>query len=270
MFELFKLPPEIRRMIYVECLVVGKVFPYTLSESYDEYECDYDDDLTAREHAGYEAPIVALLRVCKDIYQEAEPLLYRRNTFVLPAADLTTRFFKRCLHSAARKAMIKSVVLSFDASDLTRDDRERILEQQMGVYRDDMLFPERSFTNWAEEFPQDLHDAYKSHLATRVWPQKASHVIQGLYLDNLVVDFRGADCLEGCCKMRVAGIQAMDIGFQQGMPKKLKLLGLGKARQDVREIMKAWTRRVRKWIPLPIDDDCDGLEEIRKLLGEEE
>lgn len=109
MSSLFKLPPEIRQRIYEEILDVGKVFPYTLGESYNEYDCDDHDDLTARGFAGHEATKVALLIVCKGIHAEAEPVLYRQNRFVLPASDLTARFFNRSLHNDTCGDWVKSV-----------------------------------------------------------------------------------------------------------------------------------------------------------------
>lgn len=50
------LPLEIWIMIYKYCLVVGKVFPYTLSEPNDEPDYTFKD--TKRVSLGYEVPEV--------------------------------------------------------------------------------------------------------------------------------------------------------------------------------------------------------------------
>ena len=98
------LPLEIRRMVFGYCLAVGKVFPYTVSEIYEEYGNDFGDEPTNQELSDCEHPCVALLSVCRRVRLEAEPILYQRNTIVLPASDLTARFFKRCLHNDTRRA----------------------------------------------------------------------------------------------------------------------------------------------------------------------
>ena len=117
MIDLFGLPLEIRQMIYAKCLVVGKCFPYTIAGSLDENECNDDDSLktieSPLESSGYGRPNNSLLRACKVIHQEAEPLLYQCNTFVLPISDLTARLsqghaqvcgdaFRGCGHDEGR------------------------------------------------------------------------------------------------------------------------------------------------------------------------
>ena len=249
MFEFFGLPLEVRRMVYAECLVVGKVYPYTLAESYDEYECDFDDDLTARELAGKEAPEVTLLRVCKDIHLEAEAMLYQRNTFMLPVSDLTARFFKRSLHNDTRRAMIKSVRLFLGPADLTRDDREVVLDEVLEYQRDEMLFPEKAYS-WSDDLSQELHDAYKHRLGTIVWPRKASFILGHLQLDKLVIDLVDAKCIEGCCFMRALGVQAFQPGFAKAMPKRIEVLGVSKFRNEILDVLETWTaRRLLKVVP---------------------
>ena len=76
MFNFHALPIEIRLMIYEECLVVGTIYPYSLS----------DTDETAQESIGCDLPAVALLQVLKTIRSEAEPVLYHRNDVQLGSA----------------------------------------------------------------------------------------------------------------------------------------------------------------------------------------
>ena len=246
-------------MIYSNLLIVGKVFPYNLAESYDEYECDYDDDLTARELAGYEAPEVALLRVCKTIHFEAEPLLYKYNIFVLPPSDLTARFFKRSLHNDFRRAWVKSVVLSFDASDLTRDDREMILDEQLKEVRDDMLFPEIS-GGWELNFKESLHEAYMARLVDCVWPAKARLVLDFLHCKKLVIDFRNSECVEGCCTQRIDAIRALHHGFAHGMPEVISLRGVPAAAELIVDLIQNWTcRRLRNVAFVEEENDLEAV-----------
>lgn len=247
MTDFFQLPLEVRQMIYAECLVMGKVFPYTVKETYNEYECDYDDDLTALERSGCETPEVALLLVCKDIYLEAGPLLYQQNTFVLPASDFTSRFLKRSLHNNTRRSWLKSVEMGFDASDMTRDDREATLYEQFELVKDDMLFPEKVIDNYcwpyedADDWSENMHEAYKDTLAKVVWPRKASYILELPQLQKLIIDFRDSKCLEGCCDRRFQSVSALDKGFAIGMPKSLKLLGLGSAVEPTKSMLELWT-----------------------------
>ena len=140
---------EIRQMIYSYCLVVSKNFPYTVTETYNEYEHDFDDGLTNQELSDCQDPFDALLSVCRRVRLEAEPTLYQRNTIVLPASDLTARFFKRCFYNDACRAWVKSVDISLDASDMSRSDREAVLDEELAFVRDDILFPDRAFFNSA-------------------------------------------------------------------------------------------------------------------------
>jgi hypothetical protein len=242
----FTLPPEIRHKIYEECLVVGKTFPYRFRDCYDDYDYDYKDDSTASKLACDRVPEIALLLVCKAIVAEAEPLLYQRNIFVLPAADLTARFFKYSLYNDTRRAWVKSVEMGFEALDLTRDEGKIPLDEDLKLTPDDMLFrsdsglgvgPQRSVNAWA----QDLHEAYKVCLSSLVWPLKASLVLDHLQLRELVIDFRDARCSEGCCCMKKDAIDAISVGFAMGVPKTLRLIGLGEARETAKDIIRLST-----------------------------
>lgn len=119
-------------MIYAELLIVGKVFPYTFSETISEYDLgvESDDDETIEtmmDCSGCAAPFVDLLTVCKAIHKDAEPILYQRNILVLPASDLTPRFFKCSLHNDIRRSWIKSgELISDDTSDMNRHERVRL------------------------------------------------------------------------------------------------------------------------------------------------
>lgn len=267
MSGLFKLPPEIRQRIYEEILVVGKVFPYTLSESYNENDCDYDASLTPRERGGYEAPTIALLLVCKAIHSEAEPVLYRQNKFVLPAFGLTARFFNRSLHNDTRREWVKSVQVGFVAWDLTKADREATLDEQLRLTRDKMLFPDGNYV-WphagVKNWDQNMHEAYKVCLSSVVWPRKASFILEHLQLHELAIRFDDAKCIKDCCCMRKDAIKAMARGFAMGPPKILKLGSLGDATETAGKIIRLWTSM--RLSPSPFDVKVEEEKEVTSLL----
>ena len=258
MSSLFRLPLEVRQMIYARCLVVGKVFPYTYAERYDEYEYDYDDEETGLELSGCEEPWVPLLRVSRAVHEEAEPMLYQRNTFVLPACDLTIRFFKRSLHNDLRKAWVKSVVLALDASDMTRYDRGIVLDKHLDLIRDEMLFPERAYGDacWPEEesFKENLHLAYNDRLGDVVWPRKALYVLKNLSLKNVIFDFRGSTCIEGCCDMQIKALRSIEKGFATGRPMKVEVLGMEPWSQLSEKVVATWPAMKKS-----DEDGCDHI-----------
>ena len=69
-----KLPPEIRHLIYNKCLFVGEVVPYVKSTTSPS------------------RPQLSLLRTCKALKLEAEPLLYK-NTLILKNEGACAIFF---------------------------------------------------------------------------------------------------------------------------------------------------------------------------------
>ena len=262
-----KLPPEIRQLVYAECLVVGKVFPYTVSERYHEYDNDDDDEDTGLELSDCEVPSVALLQVCKTVHEEAEPILYQRNMFVLPACDLTILFFKRSLHNDIRKSWVKSVELEFVAADLTRKDREMVLDALIALSRNDLLFPEKCAPvpeGAGAIFARDLHEAYIDRLIHGVWPRKASYVVDHLALRKIHLKFGLSECNQGCCRLPGSAIYAMKAGFAKGMPATVKITGLGKAGKPYRQVMATWTSlRRREGI---LYDDSFGRALVRQDL----
>ncbi|KAL6712925.1 hypothetical protein ACLMJK_009480 [Lecanora helva] len=229
MGTLLKLPVEVRQMIYAECLVVGKVYPYFFSQQSGQPEGNLDpggNDSTLQEETGQYLPETALLQVCKVTYQEAEPLLYQRNTFVLPTADYIVRLFTHSLYNEIRRRMIKSVECTFDSADLSPRDREEILDEKLKNDRDSMLFPERIGVDlWPNDFLDSLHVAYKHRLTFSTWPQMVSHLLD-LELDDLTIDFSNVLCTSGCCYLRAMAVRELCKGFAKAMPRKIELQGL--------------------------------------------
>ncbi|KAJ4366221.1 hypothetical protein N0V83_007857 [Neocucurbitaria cava] len=119
-FRFLDLPPEIRNMIYEQFVVVGKVF-------YTPEEYDIENGLRCRDHQSFQKPELQLLRVCKQIHDEAESLYLSKNLFVLPIhwykcypidgpKFLTRRTFprNRPLFSSAGLTYIRFVSVAID------------------------------------------------------------------------------------------------------------------------------------------------------------
>lgn len=76
-FRFMDLPVELRVMIYEEVLVVGKVF-------FTPDKHDLENGKRCSDYKLFRKPELQLLRVCKQIQSEAEPIYASKNLFVLP------------------------------------------------------------------------------------------------------------------------------------------------------------------------------------------
>lgn len=214
-------------MIYKYCLVVSKVFPYTLNETYNAIHHWYGPNTTKRDALGYEPPEVSILRACRSIYQEAEPILYQNNTFVLPIGRLTAQFFEVSLNTDTRRAWVTSVQIGLEPQDMTLKHREKVLDERIFIARQDLLYP----SAWdLRDFADKLHDAYTAHLRTVLWPQKVAPLLMFLRLEKLVIDTEHCRCIQGCCTMIFQAqsvlYSAFRNGFIHGTPEDLGFRGL--------------------------------------------
>lgn len=126
----FELPGEIRNTIYKHCLVVGNVYPNLESHCWE-----VQTDVVHQDAYYFEAPNVSLLKTCKRVIWEAEHLLSQKNTFVMPTASLTARFFANTMTTAVRRSWLKSVEIYLDPSDLDSEDRKVIFGPRLDWYR---------------------------------------------------------------------------------------------------------------------------------------
>ncbi|KAF2273417.1 uncharacterized protein EI97DRAFT_503494 [Westerdykella ornata] len=114
-FRFLDLPLEIRFMIYEEVLVVGKVF-------YTPTDYDLSNGERCDNYQSFKKPELQLLKVCKRIHAEAEPIYLAKNLFVLPVDWFKHSPFRspggtsssRFLFSEAGLSLIKNVSLGID------------------------------------------------------------------------------------------------------------------------------------------------------------
>ena len=88
-------------MIYIECPLIGKISPYNglakAQEKRDSCHANMDEQLRSyglKEANDYGVPSVALLRLNHAIHDEAKPIIYSKNTVILPVASLAAKSFE--------------------------------------------------------------------------------------------------------------------------------------------------------------------------------
>lgn len=213
-------------MIYGYCLEMGHVYPYLESQR------AIDVRSVPEEANTFEVPCTALLAVCKLIHEESENLLYRKNTFVLPAAALSAKFFSNSMYSDTRRAWIKSVELKLSPYDLSQGKKLEIFEEEQCKLRDHFVY-----TDWTGITPngnssafslmlgwqRELHKRYKDELRLECWPKKMAPILEHLQLDELVVSFAESVCSFNCCRLPLRARKAFRQGFAKGVPKLLRL-----------------------------------------------
>ena len=219
-FRFLSLPREVRDMIYSFALVVGTVWPYRQSQRRD-YE-----SVSVLWSDGSAAPNIWLLFTCRQIHDEAEPLLYKRNMIELPILPLTARFFIKSLHNTERCSWVKNVFLSLTHEDLTRETACSYVEPCTQITRfctgsDYLCRAEYCVcSHICEDIP---HDLFQAQLHTWIWPSKTKHVLDKLKLDRLIVCFCNSICMEQCCNMEGDALMSFKSGFVHGMPREVSL-----------------------------------------------
>lgn len=229
---------RVRDMIFEECLVVGDIYPYSIS----------DRDDTAQELTGCDLPTVALCQVSKSIRDQAEPILYQRNNVIVGYAESSQKFFERCLHTPERKSWLKSVTTWLNREDSEEADREAVLDIEFAMRRVDLLVPKREDFEYSEQTNAILHRAYKENLGETIWPRKMAPLLDYCSLEKLKVDFQCSECPAGCCKMRGNAVQSFNKGFAMGLPTVFEIDGFkGVDRAATWMYIRRWTeKRIKK------------------------
>jgi len=218
--QFMDLPHEARTQIYQYCLVVGKIFPYNKRLRADDQDgnAGYLEtrprQSASQQARDFHAPHLALLEVCSAIHEEARPILYQKNTVVLPTAPLTAKFFTQALRTQQEKSWLKHLELKLSCRDLS--------------------FNEEAASNIIKHSPLEFHEACWRKLAYTVWPTKVEPILKHTRLDVLTVDLTDTVCSLGCCKMDLTALLAFRDGFVHGVgPLKLEIIGVSPKPQGI-------------------------------------
>ena len=228
-------------MVYCHCLFVGEVFPY-----YD-FHCLNDRPLRC----------VSLLRTCKAINLEAEPVLYR-NTFVLSSVKAVQQLFDITLSTPARKLLLKSVELSLEGDnscpvycwpyfnqDFALEDVQSEVVQRVADTLDSLT--KSICGEGGSKSNLEDHLLRKAVLLDAIWPLQIDPILDSLALDRLVLGmtecFRDPKCRY---KMEASTIMCFREGFALQAPKVVEIKwwrDAGRADIDavVLECFQLWT-----------------------------
>lgn len=111
---LLALSTELRCQIYERLVVIGKVF-------YTPEQYSIRNEKRLKDSKAYKTPELSILRVCKQVHNEAEDIYLSSNFFVLPDFFACKEFsyherwfLKRPLFSSAAPKLVKKVSLHFN------------------------------------------------------------------------------------------------------------------------------------------------------------
>ena len=201
--------------------MVGSVYPYL-----DTHRQEMDNDCIHDDAYYYDTPHIPLLLTCKLIRKESEILLYERNTFVMPTASLTAKFFSTSLNTLTRQSWVKLVEIDLDPSDLApadkaviRGSQRRWHEQHQHQLRNQNA---PSALDDQRIYAEDLHKAFKTYLVKVVWPGKLAPIMNHLVLDKLTVNLECSRCEDECCTLFAGALTAFMPGFALAVPKKFQ------------------------------------------------
>lgn len=217
--RLLRLPVELRCLIYEHVLVVGKVF----FRNSVKPQCIRDDP-ARNDQQYYEKPTLALLRVCKTIHEEAEPIYLSYNLFVLPLRwqlqtpfksedDLKSmnslRFKDRQLFSVCGLQFVRNISFAIDRRDLATTE-------ELGFNHRDWKFGEYNLYEPGERL-RALHEYGLGKLSSDVlspYVRSWSHIANALEMfaeardrdsksmKYVEIDYSNAFCSMGCCRPR--------------------------------------------------------------------
>ena len=239
------LPLEVRQMIYELALVIRDVYPYYLAEH--EEMCPGTRDCFPRSK-----PNLNILATCRLIHIEASPIVYGKNTFMLPVSELTVKFFTTALHTRERQSWVKSVKLSLTAIDLTPQARKEIADKEtedLDEFLADPNMYDAYFERAMNRHGRLLHQAYKRKLLCELWPQKVECILKHLTLDEFWLDIGSSYCHQYCCDLRIGALAAFTSGFAYGMPKlwhEKEFRSHQTKIMNVRSMIASWTQLGKK------------------------
>ena len=219
----FKLPPELRIMIYKFCLVPGLIRPHIHA---------YQDR---------ELPGLPLLRTCKAIFNEAGFELYK-NTFIVSDWQESLFIFDACLRYPERRPMLKSLELRFGPYELLDDDRIEVLEQ---IEED---YPPEAFERYGAQASDRMetvrrrkeHRRLKDRMREERWSGKMIHILKNTSLEHLRLNLEECCCHFECCDLYYNAFWTFAPGFARVLPKRLELVGVPE--DEVESLRENWVQ----------------------------
>ena len=204
--DFFAFPVELRLLIYHFCLFVGVVCPYAKRLPYRDY------------------PNVKLLRTCKAIYSEAEPLIFKnRFTFSTPAA--LQKLFDQSLMTPYRKSRVLYLGLIFRWTGLSEKQADQVLDEAHRRQFEDTIDEPESETT--ASLIKHIHQQRKVVLINTTWQSMTGLVLEHLRPRHLNIDLN--NCLDRtkCCSLQSAAISTFLPGFREAVPlRSIKLRGI--------------------------------------------
>ena len=171
-----KLPPEIRRFVYKECLYIREIAAYTSSTTEST------------------RPIISLLHTCKKVKLEAESELYK-NIIVLGNEGFIQKFWQETLQTPARKLFPKAIEVSLQRGDFTPQDSCMAYNHATTKIRGVSKFAR--FDAWYE---RQVHRSTNIQLRDITWQRKVDPILEDLTLDLLILDLYDSRCEDDVCK----------------------------------------------------------------------
>ncbi|CAD6582203.1 MAG: hypothetical protein ASARMPRED_000896 [Alectoria sarmentosa] len=272
MSHFMRIPPEVRAFIYEHCLAIGKIYPYRekQSEEVQEYAGHLNTSATPLSCAitkgkkSNAALCLGIRQVNKTTYEEVTPIMYKRNTVVLPRAPLAAKFFHNCLDSVEKRLWLKDVELELCASDISLQEWNNS-KQFKGLDLPCGMVPSSTLEQEGK-LAKKWHNIWKQHLADVVWPEKLAPILDDTKLDKLTVKFAKSKCAALCCYMDKQACAAFQRGFANGMVKhislhNLALHDLGEWQDPDPESFKRGDREIEGTV-LATVSDAEGEEDL--------
>ena len=119
------------------------------------------------------SPCGQLLRTCKAIYEEAEPVLYR-NTFVLTTLEGVEKLLINCLYNQSRRLWLRSIKIRVFFTDI--GDDTAIFESQPRMIDEDIEDLPDDSTNI--RFMKILHKVIELHNRESYWSPMVALVLK--------------------------------------------------------------------------------------------